>query len=158
MSLRKILSWIPPRFSQLGSADTVLAYGANMASLNNSNVGSIVIGTPVYSPSAGNFDKAEANAGTTVEVIGLAADTSISASTSGNIQTSGVVTATTGQWDAVAGTSGGLTAGTVYYLDPATAGKLTSTAPSTPGQYLVRVGKALSTTQLELAISQPILL
>ena len=158
MSLKSILNWAAPRLAQIGATDTVLAYGANMASLNNSNSGAIVIGAPVYSPSAGNFDKAEANAGTTVEVIGLVADTSITNGTSGNVQTSGVVSATTGQWDTVAGTSGGLTAGTVYYLDPATAGKLTSTAPSTVGQYIVRVGKALSTTQLELAISQPILL
>ena len=158
MSLRSILWWSAPRLKQIGSADTILGYGANMQVLTNVNVGAIVIGAPVYSPSAGNFDKARANAISTSDTVGLVADTSVGASAAGNVQVNGIVTATTTQWDAVTGGSGGLTAGSVYYLDPATAGKLTTTAPTTVGQTVVRIGVALSTTQLELGIEQPILL
>jgi hypothetical protein len=68
------------------------------------------------------------------------------------------LTATTGQWDAVTGGSGGLVANTVYYLDAATAGKLTATAPTTAGQYVVEVGMALSTTELLIKTRTPILL
>lgn len=158
MAQRSLLAWITNRFAQIPSTDTVLGYGANMQKLTNVNAGAIVIGAPVYSPSAGNFDKARANAIGTADVVGLGADVSTAASASGNVQTSGAVTATTGQWDAVTGGSGGLTAGSVYYLDPTTAGKLTTTAPTTVTQLVVRIGVALSTTQLELCIDQPILL
>jgi hypothetical protein len=156
--LRSILAWIAPFLSQVGPTDTVLAYGANMVKPTNNNAGSLVIGAPVYAVSAGNVDKAEANAQSTSEVVGLVADTSIATTVAGNVQTSGVVTATTTQWDAVAGTSGGLAANTVYFLSPSTPGQITATAPSTVGQLVVRIGKALSTTQLELAIGPPILL
>lgn len=158
MANQKVMSYISNRHAILGTGDTMLGYGANMQSLTNNNGGSIVIGAPVYSVSAGNVDKAKSDALATSEVIGCVADVSISASAVGNIQTRGTVTATTGQWDAVAGTSGGLAANTIYYLDPATAGKITSTAPTTVGQLVVRIGKALSTTQLELDISFPVLL
>lgn len=159
MSLRSLLAWIPPRLSQIGSGDTVLAYGANMTKQNNANASPIVIGSAVYSPSAGNVNLAKANAIGTSDVVGLVADVSITNATTGNIQTTGIITATTGQWDAVVtGESGGLTAGSVYYLDPSTAGFITATAPTTVGQTVVRIGVALSTTQLDLDINQPILL
>lgn len=51
-------------------------------------------------------------------------------------------TLTTLQWDAVAGTTGGLTAGTVYYLSGATAGAITSVEPTISQLALV----ALNTT------------
>jgi hypothetical protein len=84
------------------------------------------------------------------------ADISIATTASGNILVDGVLTATTAQWDAVAGTTGGLTPGTVYFLGAATAGTLTSTAPSTTGQFVVRVGRAISSTKLDLMIMAPI--
>jgi len=44
------------------------------------------------------------------------------------IMNAGEITLTTGEWDTVTGGSGGLTAGSIYYLDT-TAGKLTTTEP-----------------------------
>ena len=46
----------------------------------------------------------------------------------------------------------GLTAGADYFLDPATAGKLTTTPPSTVGQFNVYVGRAKSSTDMHLDI------
>jgi hypothetical protein len=89
-------------------------------------------------------------------VVGLVRETSITASESGNIQTDGVLTATTGQWDAVAGTTGGLSAVTVYYLSKATAGLMVSTAPTTAGEFCVRLGVALSTTEFSIKVAPPI--
>jgi len=58
----------------------------------------------------------------------------------------------------VTGETGGLTPGAVYYLDPDTPGNLTQTAPTTTGDFVVRVGRAISATAMEISVSQPILL
>jgi hypothetical protein len=158
VGLKKPLVITNGQIQQLQSGDTLDASCAevDVISLTNGNASAIVIGTPVYSSGAGEVDKAQADAVATVEVLGLAQPVSTAASASGNIQTDGVLSATTAQWDAVAGTTGGLAAGTVYYLDPDTAGKITPTAPTTAGDFVVRIGKAISTTELEISISQPI--
>ena len=160
MALRKPLVIISGQVQQLPSGDTLDASTAevDVVTLTNGNASPIVIGSPVYSDAAGSVDLAQANASGTVEVLGFVKDTSISASASGSIQTDGILAATTGQWDIVTGDTGGLVAGTVYYLDPTTAGKLTATAPTTTSQYVVRVGKAISTTEMEISIEPPILL
>lgn len=155
MALRKPLVIVSGQIQQIQSGDVLDAAvtgEVDVVSLENENAGTIVIGAPVYSSSAGKVDKAQADAVGTVEVIGLVQPTSILTTASGNIQTDGVLAATTGQWDTVTGDSGGLTAGAVYYLDPDTAGMLTTTAPSSEGDFVVRVGKALSTTDMEISI------
>lgn len=158
MASRKPLVIASGQIQQLQSGDTLDAVvtEVDVVSLTNNNVGAIVIGMPVYSDDANDVDKAQADAVATVEVVGLVQDVSIAAAASGFIQTDGVLTATTTQWDAVAGTTGGLTAGSIYYLDETTAGNLTETAPTTTGQFVLRVGKALSTTEMEISVSQPI--
>ena len=145
---------------QLQSGDSInVPYsGAVEITQTNANSGSIVIGQAVYSSSADNVNLAEANASGTSKVIGLVATTSISTTSTGQIAVDGILSATTGQWDAIAGTTGGLTFGTNYYLSPSTAGSLTSTAPSTTGQYIVLIGIAISTTELRLNIQPRILL
>jgi hypothetical protein len=110
---------------------------------------------PVYVKSNGNVDKAQANAIATVEVLGLATET-ILTTTPGTIKMDGILTATTGEWDAVAGTSGGLTPGKVYYLDPTTPGKMTGTAPIAATQFVTRLGIALSATQFDIDTELPI--
>lgn len=146
---------------QLQSGDDL---GANVASTQirtrtNGNAGSVVKGAPVYlNGTASTVDKARANAASTARVYGLVYDTSISSSATGSIATDGPVVATTTEWDAVTGQTGGLTPGSMYFLDPATAGKLTTTPPTTVGQLVVKVGDAVSTTEFEINISDPILL
>jgi len=126
--------------------------------LTNDNTSPIVIGQPVYSSAADHVNLAEANASGTKDVLGLVADLSIAAAAVGSIQTEGILTATTAQWDAVAGTSGGLTYKTTYYLDPANVGKLTSTPTSTAGQYSCPLGIAMSTTEFKINIGMTILM
>lgn len=150
MAKRKPLVQVGGQIEQLQSGDTLDAPidQPTVIVQTNDESGAIVIGTPVYNDAADGVKKAKADASGTKKVIGLVYDTSITNGTSGQIQIADVLAATTGQWDAVAGTSGGLAFGTIYYLSDSTAGQLTSTAPSTAGHYVVSVGIAISTTEL----------
>ncbi len=139
----------------MSSSDTLDAVVSEVDAIVkvNGNAGAIVCGAPVYVKSATQYDKAQANAAATSGLLGFQKDVSVAAGGNGTIQTNGVIALTTAQWDAVAGTTGGLAFGTVYYLDPANAGKITATAPSTVGQFVVPVGRALSTTELSIDIN-----
>lgn len=146
---------------QLQAADSIFSAQALYTSrsvTNSEGAAAIVIGAPVYAFAADGVKKAQANAKATSKIAGLGLDATVAAAGTGNIITSGVLVATTAQWDAVAGTTGGLVFGTYYFLDPATAGKITATVPTTVGQCVALVGIALSTTELELQIGTPILL
>lgn len=110
-------------------------------------------GTVLAAGSAG-IVKGRANAAGTSEVVGV----NIGAAAEdepGFAKYAGPVTLTTAEWDAVAGTTGGLTPGARYYLSTATAGKLTATPPSTEGQFLCPVGLALSATTLLVQTTAP---
>jgi hypothetical protein len=158
MAVRIPLVIVNGVIQQLPSGDTVSGLGADAITLTNNNAGSAVIGMPVYSDSADGFDLALADAAATYLVIGLVQDTSISAAAAGEVQVNGILTATTGQWDAVTGDSGGLTAGSRYFLDPTTVGNLTTTPTTTTTEYVTPVGRALSTTKMELLIETSVLL
>jgi len=151
MAAKKPLALYSGQLQQLQTGDTLDAEvsGKETVSLTNKNAGTITICQAVYIKStADQCDLAQADAAGTSDVIGLVADATITADASGSIQTNGVVTATTGQWDAVAGTTGGLAAGTKYWLSAATAGNITATPPTSG--YITYVGVGLSTTELLL--------
>jgi len=154
MAVKKPLVLTNGQIEQLQSTDSLAS--VDLLQMINGNAGTIVIGTAVYTSANGTVDKARGNAVGTVNVIGLVGDTSILAAGSGGIQMDGILTATTGQWDAVAGTTGGLTRDVIYYLSSATAGLLTSTAPTTVSEFVVPVGIAISTTELKIEIGQRI--
>lgn len=154
MALKKPLVLNGGQIEQLQSGDYIGE--VDLPQMINGNAGSLVIGTPVYSSNNDSVDKARANAVGTVNVIGLVADASIASASAGGIQMDGVLAATTGQWDAVAGTTGGLTKDVIYYLSAATAGLLTSTAPSVAGEFVVQVGIGLSTTEMKIDIKSRI--
>ncbi len=116
---------------------------------------SVDVGTPV-TPDPGGSDTtgiiyARANAAGTANVIGLAA-TAGEAPGFINARMAGPLTLTTEQWDRVTGQSGGLTIGAPYFLSAATAGMLTTTAPSAGGQFQTPVGFALSPTTMMVQI------
>jgi hypothetical protein len=105
------------------------------------------LGEAVYADGAGTFDLAQADAAATVPAIGIV---TVAAALGGTatIQTEGIVTCST--WT--------LTTDSIYYLDPAVAGGITSTCPTTLTQYVLPVGVAISATQLKLLLTPLILL
>lgn len=140
---------------------TVDTYGRVTAGVNNPSTGSnitatngeasaIAVGKAVYISSGDTVKLANANAAATKNVVGLVFDTSINSAASGSVAVAGSVVATTTQWDAVTGQSGGLTPGAKYYLSNATAGNLTTTAPTTG--FVAPIGLALSTTKMVMNI------
>jgi hypothetical protein len=129
-----------------GSADSVFSV------LTNNQGSTINIAQVVYSDASGSVKLARSNATGTKDAIGLVSSATISNGATGNIITDGVVTATTGEWDAVTGQSGGLTTNSYYYVSSATAGSLTVTAPDTTGNWAVPVGIALSSTKMKLTL------
>ena len=156
MAVKKPVVITNGQLQQLQAGDSLPS--ENIYERTNNNAGAIVIGQPVYVDGAGTVDTAQADALATANVLGLVADTSISAAASGGIQTGGRLTATTGEWDAVTGQTGGLTAGAKYFLDASASGSLTTTAPTADGEVVAPVGEALSTTEMEIDIDQTILL
>lgn len=156
MAVRKPLVQVAGQVQQLQAGDSI--EHPDLYTRVNNNAGAIIIGQPVYVDGAGSVDLAQADALATAEVLGLVADVSIAAAASGGIATDGKLTATTGQWDVVTGETGGLTPGAKYFLDAATPGMLTQTAPQTDGEVIAPVIKALSTTEAEINIEHTILL
>jgi hypothetical protein len=160
MALRKPTVMINGQLQDLPTADTisVSSVTTDVSNLTNGEAAAVAIGFAVYIFSAATFKKAQANAAATARVVGLVNDVTITNGVVGAIATDGPLTATTGQWDAATGQTGGLTINTIYYLDPTTAGKITPTAPTAAGQYVVPVGIAFSTTQLDVSIGASYLL
>ena len=112
----------------------------------------IKIGYPLYLTGAGHVDPAKADVAGTTQVAGLSlAD--VNAGVGCKYITEGRIERT--DWTEVAGTTN-LMVGVTYFLDASTAGRITTTAPTTAGQYVVRVGRAVSTTVLDIEIELPI--
>lgn len=89
----------------------------------------------------------------TREIVGIARE-SIPAATSGMVQTEGPLKLS--DWTSATG-SATLSTGT-YYGDVNTPGMITTTATTTAGKTVQRVGVALSSDTLEVRIGQPVLL
>lgn len=153
MAIRKPLVIANGQIQQLQSGDTL----QEVEQIQLTADAALIAGQIVYPSSASHINKAKADSATTAKPIGLAT-AAISNGAVGGVQTDGVLTLTTTEWDALMGTTGGLTANTIYYLSAATAGLGTATAPTTVGHYVVQIGEAISTTELKIAIQQTILL
>ena len=161
MALRKpIVIGANGKFQQLQAADTIASSNAGTDTLSQTNgeAGAIVVGNVVYTFAAGSVKKAQANAQGTADVLGMVMDATVAAAGTATIATRGFITATTTQWDAVTGQTGGLTLSASYFLDPTTAGKITTTPPTTAGQFVVLLGTALSTTDFMLDVEPEVLL
>lgn len=161
MALKKPLVLNNGEIEQLQSGDTLDApqSGGDVVSLTNDEAGPVVICTAVYIDAVTGFKKAKADASATADAIGLVAKSpNISNGASGEVMVNGVMKATTAQWDAVTGQVGGLTFNEAYFLSPATAGLITVTEPSTVGQYVVYLGRAISTVEMMINVERKILL
>ena len=153
MTQRKPLVIVAGEIEQLQSGDSI----AQEEDIQLTADATLIAGQIVYMSAADHVNKAKADAGGTAIVLGLATAAIVSGAV-GGVQTGSILTLTTGQWDAAFGTTGGLVFNTRYYLSPTTAGLATATAPTTVGQYVVELGVALSTTELQIAVKQRILL
>lgn len=161
MAVRIPLVIVNGQIEQLQSGDTLsVASQFAISQTNGESSVALVIGMPVYpNGTADTVKRAEANSSSTQKVAGLWASTSTAASGSGSMQYGGVLVATTVQWGAViTGAPSGLTAGAQYYLDAATPGYITSTPPTTAGQFVCPIGVALDTTSMSINIQNTVAL
>lgn len=158
MAQRKALTLVNGYVQELPSGDTLAgAVAAHSVSMTNANASAITIGQVVYCSGADEVDLARANADGTSKVLGLVSASSISNGASGAIQTDGVLSTTTTNWDALTGQTGGLTPGSDYILSPDTAGSLVVRSSTIDaGEWIVPVGKAISTTDMLIDIEDGI--
>lgn len=145
------------KLQQLQAGDTLATNPDNASATFTSTV---VAGEPVYGDAAGSVDAALASAAASSKVIGLA-PVAVTAAATGTYTYDGIVTLTTGEWDVVTGEVGGLVTDNNYYLSDAAAGRLLqedNVAGLTVGDSRVLIGTAISTTEIQLNIQEPILL
>ena len=156
MAIRKPLVIISGQLQEIPAGDTISSASSEVDVVSLTAAVALAALAPVYVSAANTCDKASAAATASARILGFAQD-AIAAAAAGLIQIDNILTGTTGEWDAVAGTTGGLSAGTPYFLS-GTAGLITATAPTASGSYVVKVGTAISTTELEISISDSTLL
>ncbi len=133
---------------------------ANFNSFNPACGVAFPVGTPLRqsttSGEAGFVNLSRATSGLE-QCVGLASGSGIASTptrtTRALVQFAGPLTLTTDEWDVVTGQTGGLTTGSAYYVSVITAGKLTSSKPTT--NFTVRVGVATSPTEMLVAIDGP---
>lgn len=153
MAQRQPLTIVAGQIEQVQAGDNF----GNRIIRNNASGTTAVRGQPVISDGDGSFDLANRASVANAKVIGLLAQGSVGNGSDGTIQVDGMFEASTTQWDAVTGGSGGLVAETYYYLG-LTDGTLTSTPPSTAGEVYILVGIALNTILMRIVIGPQILL
>jgi hypothetical protein len=155
-----------PLRSPASSGNLLTDYKVQKQAVSNMNFSSVILingnvlalpGAAVYISGAGSFGLAQANSFSTSFVAGLTS-TAIAPLVAGILIIGGPLSLTTAQWDAVTGQVGGLTPGAVYFLDPFTAGHITTAPPTTPGQVVTIIGQASSATQMIFKSQMPVLL
>lgn len=103
--------------------------------------GAVVMGNAVYIDSNSKLQKAQANLAATSNAVGII----VAVNEPGETTAADTEAVTLCTFGPVAGFSS-LTPGAVYYLDDATAGAITATAPSGAGKWAKAVGYAESAT------------
>ena len=112
----------------------------------------VIAGAPVI-PTNGGVGPAIATSAAAARRVGLAC-ASCNAGNKAFIKYTGPLTLTADEWDAVAGTEGGLVRGSAYYVS-ATSGRLTSTAPASPN-FVAPCGIALNALTLMIGSVNPV--
>ncbi len=156
MSFKRPLALYGGKTKELMPGDQI-QYEVDSYSLTNKEA-STIPKLALVKPGTGNLECLLANADSSANgyAIGFATE-AIAADAQGVIQTDGILTATVSEWDAMVegGSPTGLTPGAIYYLSKAEAGKIASVPPTAPG-VVARVGRALSTTDLDINLDYPI--
>lgn len=112
----------------------------------------LTAGTVVGYRGSQTIDVLDAAVGAVPDILGLVLRT-VSADVETVVVTSGTAKLTVAEWNAVTGGTG-LIVGSTYYLG--VDGSLSSTPPSEEGEFVIRVGTAISTTDLVVKFSDPI--
>jgi hypothetical protein len=147
-------AWVGPRLYRWNPVSAVWEdSGITETSLTLETLDAVSAGQPLYVTAAGKFRLAQADAAGTAEVMGLAR-AAAAANVGVTITTENFVLA---DWTAVIGTVA-LAPGQTYYLSAATAGRLTTTAPSAAGHRIVRVGRSLDTQTMAVDPASPYLI
>lgn len=149
MALRKPLVIVNGQVQQIQTGDFIQSY--DVSNKINDETTALLFGNSVYTDASGTVKKAKANDPILKDVIGIVLNGSVAPGAVATIMHSGPAVATTTQWDAIFGTTGGLTPRTRYFLSDATAGDGSSSAPTADGSYVVELGIASSTTELVLS-------
>jgi len=144
---------------QAGETMTVFAALADVRQGTSGEASAaMTAGMPVIINSSSKHVRAIATSVAAGKALALVLDPSIPANGTGNFLFNGILSLTTAQWDAIAGTTGGLTPGQDYFLSATTAGNLTATPPTTAGSTVItKLGTALSATDLGVAPQAPFL-
>jgi len=153
MAIKKpiVLNLTNGQLEQLQGTDSIDL--GNTVTKNNPALVTLPFGTPVHF-SGGDAIPSQANAQGTIRVAGFVAE-DITTVTSGPILIDGKLTAAlASDWDSIVTEAGGIVEGTNYFLDEANAGQITAIPPTTG--FVVRLGHALSTTEFEIEVQQPI--
>lgn len=157
MAIRKPLVVIDGYIHQIPTSDMLFGV-SEVDCVEVSHVGpdDIEPGFAVYVAGDGEVTRAQANVLGTANPIGLAKTFGTGTPDSRIlVQVEGVLELSLTEWNIVTGDSMGLIPNELYYLNPALPrGSLTSVANTTSGQYLTVVGRALSATQLKIAIER----
>jgi len=132
---------------------TISAVGAEGLLLEATAGADIVQGQPVHLNGGGELVPAFA-ADSRFQVIGISTESVVSGETCKYNPDGRVGRA---DWTPITGSTL-LEPGKRYYLSPDDVGQLTTVAPADPGQFLVKVGRAASTSVLDIEIGQSILL
>lgn len=147
MATRKPLVLVSGEIQQLQSGDTLGGTSeTGQLSQTNGDAATTAIGDIMYISGSDEVSKAKADASGTTHAVAVALAVVASAGT-GVFQFNGIVTGLSG-----------LTPGATYYLSAATKGLMTTTPPSTVGQYVVKLGKAVSATEFNFNPEVAILL
>lgn len=146
--IKKPLVLTDGEIEQLQSGDS-LSPAPNSLSLTNGESVIIPRCAPVFILSADTLGLGDS--ASLPDIIGLTAD-DILVGGSGVVQTDGVLSAASEEWDVATGQTGGLTPGATYYLNSPHG--LTAVPVATG--FLVRVGIAVNSTGLDIKISRPI--
>lgn len=150
MAVKKPLVMTDGRIEQLQAGDELDGANTEVRDYTNTEGATITICQAVYFSGADEVSLAQADATGTADVRGLVSDATILNSAAGGIRLGGVMEATTAQWDAVTGDTGGLIGGAKYFLDEFTPGAITRTAPTARGSIVSPIGEALNATDMRL--------
>lgn len=160
MTARRPLVLINGIQYQLPPGDTLnavaLSLGVDLVNESAQNLPKCTPVCPGSGAGAGGFQPARANAIGTSRVIGLIAADQIGPGAAGAILNFGLLSATSAQWNATTGQSNGLTPGAVYYLADLTTFRLTTNPPTDTGDFLVKIGQALTQTAMFVCVEPPI--